>query len=104
MAEGFDENKMEMIARTVARETAHEILTNLDIDSRLTSLEKWKNEEAVKAAVGDERKKYMEERFNKIDVELASIKNSFWKVFWVLATAVGVYVINFMLAGGLRIG
>lgn len=82
-----------------------------DHDKRLTETEKG---QAVFAALNEEQRKYINDRFNRIQdnvtqtktdltKEFSSIKSGISKVLWAIGLAVVLAIVQFLLAGGVKL-
>lgn len=81
-----------------------------DHHNRLTEFEK---EKAVYEAVAEEQRKYINDRFNRIqdninatknnlEISIKKISDGINKVLWAIGLAVVLAMVQFMLSGGLK--
>lgn len=82
-----------------------------DHDKRLTEAEK---EQAVYKALSEEQRKFVMDRFNRVQdninqtktdltSEITGIKSGINKVLWAIGAAVVLAVVQFIMAGGLKL-
>jgi len=73
----------------------------VEVHRRVQALEEWRQELEISRAREDENRKHMDQRFNSIEAGLKDIKAVFIRVGWVVASAVILAVVTFVLRGGL---
>ncbi len=74
-----------------------------DVEKRIKSLEDWRHEQITDKAVQEIRRTHMDERFDKIDQELSTMKGSFNKILWSIGLLALTAVGNFIIQGGLNV-
>lgn len=72
-----------------------------DIESRVTDLEKWKNEVSTQLAVRKERDSHIDDRFDRVEKRLTGIDDAVKRVLWIIVGAVIAALVTFILKGGL---
>ena len=72
-----------------------------EIEQRVSDLEAWKAEVTVGLAVDTERRKHMDERFDRVDERLQKIEGAFNKVLWAIGLVMLGQLVKFILDGGL---
>lgn len=70
-------------------------------DVRLSSLERWRTSIEVSLGKLEVDKGYINKRFDAIEGELKEIKSAGKKLNWMIYSAVIVYVVNFVIGGGI---
>lgn len=75
------------------------------LDTRVTALEKWRQERAIADAVRAEQAKHIDERFDsldkKVDAGFARMDGLVSRIVWLIITALIGGVMAFILGGGL---
>lgn len=72
-----------------------------DIETRVTDLEKWKNEVSTHLAVRKERDTHIDDRFDRVETRLSGIEDALKRVLWLIAGSAIAAVVTFVLKGGL---
>lgn len=78
------------------------------LETRVTSLEQWRQERNVADAVREERAKHIDERFDnldkKVDAGFTRLNGLVSRIVWLIITALIGGVMAFILQGGLSGG
>lgn len=75
-----------------------------DIEKRLSDLEIWKNQIEISRAREDVERKHIDIRFDSIEKKLSDINSTAKKLTYTIASTVLVYIVTFIINGGLKIG
>lgn len=88
--------------------------TDVELESRVRSLEEWRHQQDVRSAVQAEQSRHIDERFDNLNVKmdnaLRDSKENFDKIFgyvsklvWLVLSALILAVLGFIFAGGLNL-
>lgn len=72
-----------------------------DIETRVSELEKWKNEVSTHLAVRKERDTHIDDRFDRVERRLSGIEDAVKRVLWLIAGSAIAAAATFVLKGGL---
>ena len=78
-------------------------MTEQELAIRLKALEDWRYTVDIDKARSDENKRYMNERFDRIEASLETLKGIWNKVIWLVASAIAVSFVTFIIKGGLNV-
>lgn len=75
-----------------------------ELEERVRDLETWRNKQETASAVDAERRKHMDERFDRLDKNIGEIRSDNKRLIWIMVTLVAGAVAQFIFQGGLNVG
>lgn len=72
-----------------------------EIEARVTELERWQSKVSIGIAVDGERRRHMDDRFDRIDGRLAKIESGFGKILWAIGLVILSQIARFIISGGI---
>jgi hypothetical protein len=83
-------------------ENVHDRVSRLE--DRVDRIEDWRQTAVTSAALAAQTEQMHKARFDRIDNELAEIKQAAWRIVWVVAGSFSVSLVAWVVNGGLKIG
>ena len=71
-----------------------------DLRARVVALEQWKVQRDIESARHDERWKHMDDRFNRLEVKLASVSDTLTWITRLIIGGIIMAIVAFMIGGG----
>lgn len=75
----------------------------LELEKRIVDLENWRNQIEISRAREDVERKHIDLRFDAIEKKLSDISSTAKQLTYAVASAVIVYIVTFVMNGGLSV-